>query len=321
MTRRVVHPKDAGMLPIARFACALRGYRDDIRADDSAPASVAAGDIRAGGLHRNRPTMRGTHDQPLRSRRRRSVAKAKKIARRLAFLLLPGLAFLVATPALSQAPGAIIERSEKYTPHVPAVTEAARRFAIPERWIWAVMRAESGGDPRAVSPKGAMGLMQIMPATWAELSARHGLGADPYDPRDNILAGAAYLREMRERYGAPGLLAAYHAGPGRYDEYRLSGRSLPAETLAYVATLAPLIGSEPLPGGNLTAADPRAWTRSALFVTQGARMPAADPASAKGQPNDAPSAASLSPLLRDASAITPRSTGLFVARAGAGATP
>ena len=75
------------------------------------------------------------------------------------------------------------------------------------------MQAESGGDARALSPKGAMGLMQIMPGTWAELRLRYGLGADPYDPHDNITAGAAYLREMHDRYGEPGFLAAYNAGP------------------------------------------------------------------------------------------------------------
>ena len=56
------------------------------------------------------------------------------------------------------------------------------------------MLAESGGDPHAVSPKGAMGLMQIMPGTWAELRGRLGLGTDPFDPRDNIFAGTAFLR-------------------------------------------------------------------------------------------------------------------------------
>src|SRR3546814_485301 len=131
------------------------------------------------------------------------------------------------------------------------------------------MRVESRGDVRAISPKGAMGLMQIMPATWAELRARHGLGTDPYNPRDNILAGAAYLREMHDRYGSPGFLAAYNAGPGRYEEYRATGRQLPAETRAYVAALAPIIG-----GGDLAApvtvatADPLAWTRAPLFIVQ-----------------------------------------------------
>ncbi len=108
-----------------------------------------------------------------------------------------------------------IERSA--LPFPAFVAEASQRFGIPAHWIRAVMRIESGGDPRAVSPVGAMGLMQIMPKTYAELRARHQLGPDPYDPRDNILAGAAYLREMLDRYGSPGFLAAYNAGPLRYD--------------------------------------------------------------------------------------------------------
>jgi len=94
-----------------------------------------------------------------------------------------------------------------------AVGEASRRSGIPETWIRAVMRAESAGDRSAVSPKGAMGLMQIMPGTWAELRAQYSLGDDPFDVRDNVLAGAMYLRQMYDRFGAPGFLAAYNAGP------------------------------------------------------------------------------------------------------------
>ena len=121
------------------------------------------------------------------------------------------------------------------------VTEAALRFGIPTSWIKAVMQAESRGDVHAVSPKGAMGLMQIMPQTWADLRSRYGLGANPFDPHDNILAGAGYLRELHDRYGAAGFLAAYNAGPGRYEDYLASGSPLPAETRAYVAALAPLL--------------------------------------------------------------------------------
>jgi soluble lytic murein transglycosylase-like protein len=75
-----------------------------------------------------------------------------------------------------------------------------------------------------------MGLMQIMPLTWSELRARYDLGVDPYDPRDNILAGAAYLRELYQRFGTPGFLAAYNAGPTRYESHLATGRSLPDET-------------------------------------------------------------------------------------------
>jgi soluble lytic murein transglycosylase-like protein len=110
---------------------------------------------------------------------------------------------------------------------------AAARFGLPVNLIEAVIAAESGGQTRAVSSAGAMGLMQLMPGTWAELRLRLGLGSDPFDPGDNILAGAAYLRELRDRYGAPGFLAAYNAGPGRY-EASLAGRPLPLETRLYV---------------------------------------------------------------------------------------
>ena len=87
-----------------------------------------------------------------------------------------------------------------------------------------------------------MGLMQVMPQTYAALRARYGLGADPYAPRDNILAGAAYLRELLDRYGVPWFLAAYNAGPARLDAFLHTGRTLPAETQRYLAALAPQIG-------------------------------------------------------------------------------
>ena len=61
--------------------------------------------------------------------------------------------------------------------------------------------------------------MQIMPETWNELRSRFHLGADPFDPHDNIIAGAAYLRELRDRFGERGSLAAYNAGPGRYEDH------------------------------------------------------------------------------------------------------
>lgn len=121
------------------------------------------------------------------------------------------------------------------------IAEASRRFGIPQPWIRAVMEVESAGNPRAVSHAGAMGLMQIMPGTWAELREVHRLGNDPFDPRDNILAGTAYLRQMYDRFGSPGFLAAYNAGPARYQEHLDTGRALPRETRNYLAILAPLI--------------------------------------------------------------------------------
>lgn len=122
----------------------------------------------------------------------------------------------------------------------PYTHEASRRFGVPLAWIERVMRAESGGqtmlDGRPItSQAGAMGLMQLMPATWAAMRAAHGLGRNPHDPRDNILAGTAYLCAMYDRFGYPGLFAAYNAGPGRYAAHLASGRALPAETRNYLA--------------------------------------------------------------------------------------
>lgn len=122
------------------------------------------------------------------------------------------------------------------------IAEASRSFAIPETWIRKVIRAESGGletvaGKPVVSRAGAMGLMQLMPGTWSDMRSALRLGSNPFDPRDNILAGTFYLRLMYERFGYPGLFAAYNAGPARFEAY-LSGRgALPAETAAYVAGL------------------------------------------------------------------------------------
>jgi hypothetical protein len=124
------------------------------------------------------------------------------------------------------------------------VAEASARFGVPVRWIAAVMQVESRGDPRALSPKGAIGLMQIMPATYASLAGRYGLGANPWNVRDNIMAGAAYLRELYDRYGASGFLAAYNAGPGRWEDHLSGVRPLPGETVRYVSRLGPSIGTD-----------------------------------------------------------------------------
>lgn len=130
------------------------------------------------------------------------------------------------------------------------IAEASLRFGVPERWIVEVIHVESGGVPSAVSRAGAIGLMQVMPATYARLRLRYGLGGNPYDPRDNIIAGAAYLREMYDRYGAPGFLAAYNAGPGRWEAYLAGAQRLPDETMRYLARLGPVVGASAysLPG-------------------------------------------------------------------------
>lgn len=122
------------------------------------------------------------------------------------------------------------------------IAEAAERFGVPARWIARVMRVESGGATRLggapiTSRAGAMGLMQLMPDTWAALRAAYGLGADPYDPHDNIIAGAAYLRALYDRFGYPGLFGAYNAGPGRYGAYLVGVRALPDETRRYLEVI------------------------------------------------------------------------------------
>jgi D-alanyl-D-alanine carboxypeptidase len=127
-------------------------------------------------------------------------------------------------------------------PWQPYIREAASRFGVPEQWIRAVMRQESGGRDDASSSAGAMGLMQVMPETYAVLRARYGLGSDPYEPHDNIMAGTAYIREMYNRYGAPGFLAAYNAGPDRLDSYLANGTPLPEETVGYLSAIAPYLG-------------------------------------------------------------------------------
>ncbi len=223
-----------------------------------------------------------------------------------------------ATTALATAPAAAATAH----PYAVHVTEAAQRFDIPEVWIWAVMRAESNGDPAAISRAGAMGLMQIMPGTWGQLTARYGLGDNPWDVRANIHAGAAYLREMVDRYrDLPTALAAYNAGPGRVDDWRRRGRPLPAETIAYVAKLAPNLGTSGIASPAVVPAIPRApaapsWRDAALFVLRGdgasdGSQAAADPAPVS-QPGDIASAPVSSP-----SGLPPRlsstgSHGLFV---------
>lgn len=139
------------------------------------------------------------------------------------------------------------------------VAEASARFAVPEDWISRVIRVESGGRTHAVSRAGAIGLMQLMPGTWAEMRTRLGLGADPYNPRDNILAGTFYLRLMHERFGYPGLFAAYNAGPERYADYLAGRRGLPLETKAYVASV---VGPAPTTRTAVIAPDP---ARSSIF--------------------------------------------------------
>jgi hypothetical protein len=205
-----------------------------------------------------------------------------------------------------------VQSAREEAAHVPFaafVAEASQRFGIPVSWIRAVMHAESFDDVRAISPKGALGLMQIMPGTWAELRQRYHLGADPYDAHDNVMAGAGFLRELHDRYGAPGFLAAYNAGPGRWDDYLATRRPLPAETRAYLARLAPIIGGgDTVDRAVLLASAVHSWTEASLFPMQPAR-PSDESQSALTQQSSRPSRGHPA---QDWTALAPRSDGLFV---------
>jgi soluble lytic murein transglycosylase-like protein len=123
-------------------------------------------------------------------------------------------------PGSSRDPGA-------FRDHIRA---AALKYQLPEELILAVMAVESAFDPRAVSEKGAMGLMQLMPAT-----ARDMFVTDPFDPAQNIEGGARYLRLLANQYGGDALrtLAAYNAGPEAVRRSRGDVPDIP-ETRAYV---------------------------------------------------------------------------------------
>ncbi len=96
----------------------------------------------------------------------RSTASGLRCAARcIALLLLSGLSLASIMPAITMAQDLGADRPSPRDPYGDYIAEASRRFGVPIAWIRAVMRAESAGDPRAISPKGAMGLMQIMPAT------------------------------------------------------------------------------------------------------------------------------------------------------------
>jgi len=180
----------------------------------------------------------------------------------------------------------------------PFIAEAAIRSQMLESWIRAVMKAESGGRTLLngrpiISPAGAMGLMQLLPMTYQDMRAQHGFGPDPYEPRDNILAGAAYLRAMYDRFGYPGLFAAYNAGPERYGAYLRTGQALPAETIQYLASLGPevlkgvlsrpaiTLPADGLPAPSGTDTDP---ARSLFVVNFGPARPNSNPSNSVSPP-------------------------------------
>jgi soluble lytic murein transglycosylase-like protein len=173
------------------------------------------------------------------------------------------VALILAVASLAAAPSSRPRHADPVARWNAIIDEAAARARLPQAWIRRVIRAESGGQPTLVgrpirSRAGAMGLMQLMPATWSDLRAELALGRDPFDPHDNIVAGAMFLRKMYDRFGYPGLFGAYNAGPGRYRAH-LRGAALPAETRAYLVAVA---------GPGVEQAAPVDAARPALFVSR-----------------------------------------------------
>jgi hypothetical protein len=242
-----------------------------------------------------------------------------RAAWRCAVLLLAGVLSVCTGSGVVVAQSAPVARPAAANLHADHIAEASQRFGIPERWIRAVLRAESAGDVRAISSAGAMGLMQVMPDTWADLRVRYRLGRDPHQPRDNILAGTAYMREMWDRYGnVAAMLAAYNAGPGRYDEHRSTGRPLPAETRTYVAALAPILGGAAASDAPAWRAAPLPdWREAPLFVLRPNDSRATVAPSSDTQSGDARATVPV----RDPTTTEPQAGSIFVAHATVEDTP
>lgn len=138
-------------------------------------------------------------------------------------LLAVSLLFADVSPAPAREP----------SPQIAAIVRAeARRHGLDPALVMAVIRVESAFNPRALSPKGAIGLMQLMPATARRFGVR-----DPWDPRQNVRGGCAYLKFLIRRYDGDMRLvfAAYNAGEGAVATY--DGVPPFPETRAYVAAL------------------------------------------------------------------------------------
>jgi soluble lytic murein transglycosylase-like protein len=152
---------------------------------------------------------------------------------------------------LAMGPRALLRRWD------PMIAEASKKTGVPEKWIRAIMNTETGGrtmlaNGPITSAMGAMGLMQVMPGTYEEMRAQYKLGADPYNARDNIIAGAAYLRWLKSKFGFPKMFAAYNAGPGTFQNH-LAGAALPNETVNYAIRVARFLGI-PSPKDNAVTA-------------------------------------------------------------------
>jgi Transglycosylase SLT domain len=123
------------------------------------------------------------------------------------------------------------------------IQKYAQEYGVDEDLIWAVVRQESGFNPGAVSPKGAVGLMQLMPGTAAMMGV-----SNPFDVEQNIAGGVKYLEQCLSKFNqdVPLALAAYNAGPGNVVKYQ--GCPPFAETRNYVASILQAYAGEPIRG-------------------------------------------------------------------------
>lgn len=154
-----------------------------------------------------------------------------------------------------------------------AADRAAAEARIDPRLLRAIAQAESSWNPRAVSPVGARGIVQIMPATWRELLGRYGGPDDPFDPEQNLRLGAHYLREIGQYLASQGIpltvrrvAAAYNGGMGMVTRRYKEGRDevgWPTESRNYAAKVARLVGSL---GGSLSIGALAVTAFLALFV-------------------------------------------------------
>lgn len=167
---------------------------------------------------------------------------------------MPYLTHLFAHETVVVTPGnSVFGKEQKMSPAAlvarwePLIQDASKKFHVPAQWIRAVIRQESGGrtvlpdNSPIVSAAGAMGIMQLMPDTYSEMAAQYRLGDDPFDPHDNIYAGAAYLDWLHRKYGYPAMFAVYNDGPGNIEDHLRDGRPLPAETRGYIVSIAHIL--------------------------------------------------------------------------------
>ena len=244
--------------------------------------------------------------------------KAGAVILSAAVLMLGSRASASALPAQMRSASSRSARVDQWS---RLLAEAAFRTGLPADWLHDLLRAESNGNPLAVSPKGAIGLMQLMPATYAMLRVPLGLGANPFAPRDNILVGAMYLRLLVDRYGWPGALAAYNAGPARLDTFLAHGRALPAETIAYVWRLAPEHTEGFGGSGAVRSPTPSGAPLNARPNARPARSPETMFVAVASTPSTAPTSAEEAVANRRETAASWRGSSLFAQISGSQARP